>query len=52
MTKLPKKDQLEIELVPDAWPRFERFIREVVKPTSKKRTPKAAVKKRRPRKSA
>jgi len=32
MARTPKKAQLaEIELVPDAWPRFERFIREVVK---------------------
>src|ERR1700676_4564269 len=28
MAKLPAK---EIELVPDAWPRFERFIKQVAK---------------------
>jgi hypothetical protein len=26
-----KAHQPEIELVPDAWPRFENFIREIVK---------------------
>ena len=33
MTKGPRKKSAvaEIELVPDAWPRFERFIREIVK---------------------
>jgi hypothetical protein len=33
MAKPPKKSQAQpdIELVPDAWPKFERFIREVVK---------------------
>ncbi len=27
----PKKAILDIELVPNAWPRFEKFIREIVK---------------------
>ena len=34
MAKSPgesKRNQPEIELVDDAWPRFERFIREVAK---------------------
>ena len=30
MTKHSKK-QTDIELVPDAWPRFEKFITEIVK---------------------
>jgi hypothetical protein len=27
----PSKSGAEIELVPDAWPRFEQFIKEIVK---------------------
>ena len=43
MARPPKKAKLaEIELVPDAWPRFERFIREIVKAGPQHRTaPKA-----------
>jgi hypothetical protein len=29
--KKPKQKQPEVELVDDAWPKFERFIREVAK---------------------
>jgi hypothetical protein len=43
------KGQAEIELVPDAWPRFEKFITEIVKAppqhraaTGKSMTPKGA----------
>jgi hypothetical protein len=31
MARTPKKALADIELVPDAWPRFERFIREIAK---------------------
>lgn len=33
MAKSPKaKDELaDIELLPDAWPRFERFVKDIVK---------------------
>jgi hypothetical protein len=30
-SKTKKAKAVEIELVPDAWPRFEKFIREIVK---------------------
>ncbi len=35
----PKKALLNIELVPDAWPRFENFIREIVKAGPQHRAP-------------
>jgi hypothetical protein len=38
----------EVELVPDAWPRFEKFIREIVKAGPQHRIGCAAVKSRRP----
>lgn len=31
----------DIELVPDAWPRFEKFIREIAKAGPQHRTPSA-----------
>ena len=50
--KKPDSKIDEIELVPDAWPRFERFIKQIAKagpqhraPTTK---PKAGAKARRP----
>jgi hypothetical protein len=33
-----KKRELEVELQPDAWPRFERFIRDVAKAGPQHRT--------------
>jgi hypothetical protein len=52
MAKTPDK---EIELVPDAWPRFERFIKQIVKAgpqhkadgESPKKKKKAATKRKR-----
>jgi hypothetical protein len=35
----------EIELVPDAWPRFERFIQQIAKAGPQHKAPKKAVKK-------
>jgi hypothetical protein len=35
------KDKDKIELVPDAWPRFEKFITEIVKAGPQHRSPKA-----------
>jgi hypothetical protein len=32
------KQQTEIERVPDAWPRFEKFIKEIVKSPPQHRT--------------
>jgi hypothetical protein len=37
MTKLPVKK--EPELYPDAWPRFERFIRDIAKAGPQHRAP-------------
>ena len=31
MAKSPKKKSPALEIVPNAWPRFERFIKEVAK---------------------
>jgi hypothetical protein len=41
--KRASKGSTEIELVPDAWPRFEAFIREIVKagPQHRNAKPKA-----------
>jgi hypothetical protein len=51
MAKKPQLAKLkEIELVPDAWPRFEQFIREVAKAGPQHREapkPKRARRKRR-----
>jgi hypothetical protein len=45
MGKRSKKvqDSSDIELVPDAWPRFERFIRDIAKagPQHRKAKPKS-----------
>jgi hypothetical protein len=41
-SKLKKQD---IELVSDAWPRFEKFIKEIAKAGPQHRTAAAAVKK-------
>ncbi len=41
MTKAPKKDQPapeDVELVPDAWPRFEKFVRDIAKAKPKHKT--------------
>lgn len=35
----PKTEASDIELVPDAWPRFEKFIREIVKAGPQHRNP-------------
>ncbi len=35
----PEKGRDEIELVPDAWSRFEKFIREIVKAGPQHRAP-------------
>ncbi len=45
MAGSPKKRNPEIELEPDAWPRFERFIKEVTKagPQHRKQEPKSVV---------
>ena len=39
MVRSSKKQ--DIELVPDAWPRFEKFIREIVKAGPQHRVPTA-----------
>lgn len=44
MAKTPDK---EIELVPDAWPRFERFIKTIVKAGPAHRDDRKPVKKKR-----
>ena len=44
--KKPDPKINEIELVPDAWPRFEKFFREIAKAGPQRRN--AAVKKERP----
>ncbi len=41
MAKAPKKDQPaleDVELVPDAWPRFEKFVRDIAKAKPKHKT--------------
>lgn len=40
MAKAPKKEPSleDIELVPDAWPRFEKFIKEIAKAPPKHKT--------------
>jgi hypothetical protein len=43
MAKAPAQ---EIELVPDAWPRFERFIKQIAKAGPQHKTAKKKVKKR------
>jgi hypothetical protein len=40
MVKSPKKEESAIELVPDAWPRFEQFIKRVAKSGPQHRTAK------------
>jgi hypothetical protein len=40
-TKKPDPEIDEIELVPDAWPRFEKFIREIGKAGPQHRVPSA-----------
>jgi hypothetical protein len=41
MAKSSKENQAsEIELVPDAWPRFERFIRQIAKAPPQHKTAK------------
>jgi hypothetical protein len=40
------KEAPEIELVPDAWPRFERFIKQVAKAGPQHREEKKGTKKR------
>jgi hypothetical protein len=35
-----RRSQEVVELVPDAWPRFERFIREIAKAGPQHRKPK------------
>jgi hypothetical protein len=37
--RTPAKGFAEIELVPDAWPRFEKFIREIAKAGPQHRKP-------------
>jgi hypothetical protein len=37
--RTPTKGFAEIELVPDAWPRFEKFIREIAKAGPQHRVP-------------
>jgi len=42
MKKTPATDDSRnLELVPDAWPRFEKFIREIAKAGPQHRTPAA-----------
>lgn len=41
MAKAPKSD---VELVPDAWPRFERFIRDIAKAGPQHRKPASKTK--------
>lgn len=41
MAKPPKKAQASVELVTDAWPKFERFIKGIVKAGPQHRAPKA-----------
>jgi hypothetical protein len=40
MAKTPKKETSieDVELVPDAWPRFERFVKEIAKAKPKHKT--------------
>jgi len=40
MANIPKREQKPIELVPDAWPRFERFITGIAKAGPQHRVPK------------
>jgi hypothetical protein len=48
MEKSPEK---EIELVPDAWPRFERFIKQLAKaPPQHREAKKKSAKKTKPKK--
>jgi hypothetical protein len=42
IAKLSKPQDIELE--PDAWPRFERFIREIAKAGPQHRAPKPKVK--------
>jgi hypothetical protein len=44
MTKKPKQE--DIELVPDAWPRFERFIKQIAKAGPQHKTAKKKAKKK------
>jgi hypothetical protein len=44
MSKDSEQSSPEIELVPDAWPRFERFIKQIAKAGTQHRAPKKAKK--------
>jgi len=41
MKKSPKKVLTDIELVPDAWAKFERFVKAIVRAGPQHRAPKS-----------